>query len=72
MATAQPKVPSGTGDYLTGLFVGQIAAGRPGTDALATAGAFLQRAITESGQSDDLCLTGAYDEAPAPLPVTTV
>jgi pyridoxine kinase len=71
-AAAEPKVPSGTGDYLTGLFVGEVAAGRPGMDALATAGAFLQRAIAESGPSDDLCLTGAYEVAPSPMPVTTV
>lgn len=66
---ARPKVPSGTGDYLTGLFVAETAAGRSRTQALAIAGAFLDRALAASGQSDDLCLTGIYAPNPAPLPV---
>ncbi|MCU0955318.1 MAG: PfkB family carbohydrate kinase [Hyphomicrobium sp.] len=70
LATAQPKVPSGTGDYLTGLFVAETTAGRPAKDALAMASAFLQRAIAESGPSDDLCVVGAYEVPPAPLTVT--
>lgn len=68
-AAARPKVPSGTGDYLCGLFVAESAAGRSGTEALATAGAMLESAIAASGQSEDLCLTGIYSPNAERLPV---
>jgi pyridoxine kinase len=71
-APAHPKVPSGTGDFLTGLFVGEMAAGQPGPEALATAGAFVQSAIAESRLSDDLCLTGSYGVSPTPLSVVSI
>jgi pyridoxine kinase len=64
---ARPSVPSGTGDYLTGLFVAETAAGRTGTEALAIAGAFLERALIGSSSRDDLCLTEVYGPRPAPL-----
>jgi pyridoxine kinase len=63
------SVPSGTGDYLTGLFLAEIAAGRSGTDALAMAGAYLEVALSAGGPRDDLGLTEVYGARPAPLPV---
>jgi pyridoxine kinase len=63
------SVPSGTGDYLTGLFLAECAAGRSGTEALAIAGACLEAALSASGPRDDLCLTEVYGARPAPLAV---
>jgi pyridoxine kinase len=57
----QPKAPSGTGDLLTGLLTGAVAAGVELRKALALAGAYLNAVVTASGTSDDLNLTPLFE-----------
>ena len=50
--------PNGTGDLLSGLFVGNALNGRGDVDAMACAVAGVQRAVTASAGTNDLVLTG--------------
>jgi pyridoxine kinase len=52
----RPGAPSGTGDLLTGLFTGNLAAGIDPPSALAAAGAALEQILAASTGADDLRL----------------
>ncbi len=66
------KVPHGTGDLLSALFLGHLVRRTPTSMALGSAVAGLQRAITSSmGQSDlNLTVTNAADDWACQLPMT--
>jgi pyridoxine kinase len=56
----RPGAPSGTGDLLTGLFTGYLAAGIDPPSALAAAGARLEHILAASTGTDDLNLTPLF------------
>jgi pyridoxine kinase len=62
--TRLAKVPNGTGDLLSGLYIGHLVLGVPPTDALGRAVAGVAMAITNSAGANDLQLriaSGAAD-----------
>lgn len=60
----RPKVPSGTGDLLAGLFTGALASGRDARPALAYAGARLEAVLGGTGLADDLNLAILFEPEP--------
>ncbi len=70
--TAVPRrsrVPSGTGDLLTGLFAAHRACGDSVSGALASAGAWLEAVLAASRDTGDLDLAPLYGPTPRPLPI---
>jgi pyridoxine kinase len=66
----RPKVPSGTGDLLAGLFTGALASGSDARTALASASARLERVLKSTGSADDLILKSLFDPEPELSPLT--
>jgi pyridoxine kinase len=66
----RPKVPSGTGDLLAGLFTGALASGSDARTALAYAGARLETVLRRTGLADDLILATLFEQEPELRPLT--
>jgi pyridoxine kinase len=66
----RPKVPSGTGDLLAGLFTGALASGSDARTALAYASARLETVLRRTGLADDLNLKTLFEPEPELSPLT--